>query len=36
MQENWKNGLNLSAHSGIGHVVPYVEDIMKNGLGKMI
>ena len=29
-------GVNLSAHSGIGHVNPHMEEIMEVGLRKMI
>ena len=29
-------GVNLSAHSGIGHVNPHMEEIMEFGLDKMI
>lgn len=27
-QLSWRRGLNISGHSGIGHVVPYVEEIL--------
>lgn len=36
MQKVWKSGVNLSAHSGIGHVVPYMESIIEEGLAKLI
>ena len=29
-------GVNLSAHSGVGHVNPHMEEIMEVGLSKMI
>ena len=32
----WAQGKNLSAESGIGHVVPHMEDIMNEGLGAII
>jgi hypothetical protein len=36
MKANWGAGKNLSAESGIGHVVPHMEDIMNQGLGAII
>lgn len=36
MRAGWMMGQNLSAHSGIGHVVPYMEDIMTIGLDGLI
>jgi hypothetical protein len=34
-QEGWMKGQNLSAHSGIGHVTPYVDEIFKIGLAEL-
>ena len=28
MQAGWMDGKNLSGHSGIGHVIPYLEEIL--------
>lgn len=32
----YSQGMNLSAHSGIGHIVAYLEEIMKYGLKWMV
>lgn len=32
MKELWSQGTNLSAHSGVGHIMPYLEEIIKDGL----
>lgn len=34
-QSNWLHGLNISSHSGIGHVVAYVTEIFDKGLGAL-
>lgn len=36
MQQGWYEGRNLSAHSGIGHINPYMEEIMEIGLDNLI
>jgi len=36
MQSSWLRGRNLSAHSGIGHVLPELEEILTIGLGGLI
>lgn len=36
MQSSWLRGRNLSAHSGIGHVLPELEEILTIGLRGMI
>lgn len=30
------NGINLSADSGVGHVVPHYTEIIEVGLGKLL
>ena len=35
-QTNWLNGINLSPHSGIGHTVPYYDEIIEFGLKEVI
>ena len=32
----WDNGNSLSEHSGVGHVVPYLDEIFEKGLQKMV
>lgn len=35
-EENWYSGSTITEHSGVGHVVPHMDYIMRNGLEKLI